>query len=154
PKCPESLVTTGSPVGAPVPTGSPVTAPPVTSSASAAPPKKPDASPRVSITIEPAPTGTVDVDILASADPAALQRWSIAVEGAAAAFQLKAARDTKGPVEARLSDAKPGEPLTISLARPPAGDVHISYTVNSRTRPVPALPTVDADPNRFMASGD
>ena len=143
-KCPE----------APAPPATPaaITASPA---ASAAPRKKTDATPRISITLEPNPsTGTVDVDIIAAADPASLKRWSITADGGAAAFHLKAARDDKGPLETQLTDKNPGEPLAISLARPATGDVHISYTVDSRTRKVPSFPTVDVDPNRFQASGD
>jgi hypothetical protein len=138
----------------------PRSASPVAStSAPVAPAKKnaaPPGSPRVTIILTPDPTtATVDVEVAAAAptDPAALERWSLAADGGADVFHLKAIRDDRGPLESQLI-AKPNEPLALTLKRPPVGEVHISYTLDSRPHPPPATPTVDADPNRFQASGE
>jgi hypothetical protein len=105
-----------------------------------------------SITPDPS-TAAVDVEIDAAADPAALSRWSIAADGGAGVFHLKGVRDARGPLESHLV-VKPGEPLALVLAKPPSGAVHVRYTIDSRPRPLSAMPTVDADPNRFPASGE
>lgn len=118
----------------------------------------PPGAPRVAFTLTPDPTTAtvdVDIDIVAAAptDPAALERWSVAADGGADVFHLKAIRDDRGPLESQLI-ARPNEPLALTLKRPPVGEVHVSYTMDSRPHPPPATPTVDADPNRFQASGE
>lgn len=95
----------------------------------------------------------MDVEIDAAADPAALARWSIAADGGAGVFHLKGVRDAGGPIASRLV-VEPGKPLALMLGKPPSGAVHVSYTLDSRPRPISMMPTVDADPNRFRATGD
>jgi predicted metalloprotease with PDZ domain len=93
----------------------------------------------------------VAVEVTARGDGTPLSTWSIAAPDADA-FHLDEARDDRGPFTPSL--ARRGGGLVLTLDRPAEGGVHVRYTVAARSRPASQAITVDADPNRFLASGE
>jgi predicted metalloprotease with PDZ domain len=127
-------------------------------SPSASPVSAPASGPRLSIALTPAAGGaSLEVSVVASGEPAALQRWSIAAPDPGA-IHIVELRDDRGPISAALVDApaRPGavSPRAFTLAAPPAGALHLRYTVTPKVRPLSAPASVDLDPNRMEAAGE
>jgi predicted metalloprotease with PDZ domain len=113
--------------------------------------KKADpAGPQLTITITPDPKrAAADIKIVARGDAAALGTWSIAAPDADA-VRLTEVRDDTGPLATSLTARAP-KALVIALPRPPVGDVHVRYSVESRAHPAV---TVEVDPDRLQAAGE
>lgn len=114
--------------------------------------KKADAaaSPHLTLTITPDPKrAAVDVKIVARGDAAALGTWSITAPDADA-VHLTDVRDDAGPLTVSLTPRAPAS-LAITLPRPPVGDVHVRYSIDSRAHPTV---TVEIDPDRLQAAGE
>lgn len=139
--------------------------------ACAPPPRCPEASPPAQgaapAAAQPAPSGArlavalrqkpgaghVEVTIRASAEPAALGALSITPDGGPASLHLTSLEDDAGAMTATPVAGADGR-VTITLPRPVSGDLRLAYTVDARPRAPRALPGVDPDPNRLLASGE
>ncbi len=131
-------------------------APSASAAASATPPKSDEDAASLAITITPSPSlGDVEVEIVASAKPEQLTRWSIRdLRIAGATFKLMDLRDDQGPIAPRTPQAG-GDPRdrvedgVLVLERPPVGAVHLAYALRvERALPNQTLP-ITLEPNHF-----
>lgn len=144
-RCPEVAPAAATPAVAPA-------IPPV------APVTPPAAGPRLSITVRPTPSkSAVEVEVVATvgagADADALTRFSITPDGGLASLHLGEVRDAQGPMATTPVVGADGR-VTITLPRPPTGELRLAYTVDGKLRANFAMPGVDVDPNRFQATGE